>query len=396
MVLSALGCDRVDLPGRSAASAEPIENPAGDGSREPSLTAAQDGRVYLTWMQLAADSTYSLRMSALDGAAWTEPVQIASGRDFWVNWADFPALAVLSDGQLAAHWLERIGDGRYDYEVRIALSDDSGATWSDGIVPHRDGTLAEHGFVSMWPVGDGTVGAAWLDGRQFADESTPRDMLLMHTTIGSGGELGAETVLDSRVCDCCQTSAVLTSGGPVLVYRDRSPDELRDIAIVRQVDGQWTEPAVVHRDGWRIEACPVNGPAVAAGDGTVGVAWFTAAQDSARVLAALSSDAGASFGEPVRVDDGHPLGRVDALALEGGELVVTWLEQTGGERAEVRARLVTESGPGRAVVIGETAASRASGFPRAAQRVDELIVAWTVPGTPSRVAMARVPLSLLR
>jgi hypothetical protein len=40
---------------------------------------------------------------------------------------------------------------------------------------------------------------------------------------------------------------------------------------VRQVKGGWTRPRVVHADGWKIDACPVNGPA-AASDGALRVA----------------------------------------------------------------------------------------------------------------------------
>ena len=48
----------------------------------------------------------------------------------------------------------------------------------------------------------------------------------------------------------------------VPVYRDRTEAEIRDIAIVRLVDGIWSDPALVSADGWEIAGCPVNGPAI--------------------------------------------------------------------------------------------------------------------------------------
>src|SRR3712207_8194276 len=60
--------------------------------------------------------------------------------------------------------LFRSGPGKYAYDVRIAQSADGGATWSPGVVPHRDGVPAEHGFVSLWPAGGDSLGAVWLDG----------------------------------------------------------------------------------------------------------------------------------------------------------------------------------------------------------------------------------------
>ena len=162
-------------------------------------------------------------------------------------------------------------------------------------------------------------------------------MTLRHTTISAGGELSGEVVLDSRVCECCQTSAAQTSEGAVVVYRDRSEKEVRDISIVRFSRGRWTEPEIVHGDGWEIEGCPVNGPSVAASGRRVAVAWFTAAKDTPRVKIAFSEDAGASFGQPVQVDDGSPIGRVEVLMLRDGSAFVVWLERAD-KGAEVRAR----------------------------------------------------------
>ena len=79
----------------------------------------------------------------------------------------------------------------------------------------------------------------------------------------------------------------------------------------------WSGPSIVHADGWRIEGCPVNGPSVAARGAVAVVAWYTAAREEARVWLARSEDGGVTFGDPVRIDEGHPLGRVDvALAPE--------------------------------------------------------------------------------
>jgi len=221
-------------------------------------------------------------------------------------------------------------------------------------------------------------------------------MQLANTRVGPDLGFGSERMLDTRICDCCQTAAAVTSRGPVVVYRDRSPDEVRDIAIVRQVSGRWTEPAVVHVDNWQIAACPVNGPSVAASGDRVAVAWFTAARDTARVRVAFSTDGGATFGAPLRVDDGQPLGRVD-VELDGeGRAVVLWLERTGygGGAAEIRLRGVTQGGwKTAATAITSSAAARSSGFPRMVRRGRELVVAWTHAVDTASVRLARVRLA---
>src|SRR5690606_29778853 len=116
----------------------------------------------------------------------------------------------------------------------------------------------------------------------------------------------------------------------------------------------------VHADNWEISGCPVNGPALAADGHQVAIAWFTAANDSARVKVAFSGDAGASFGDPIVADDGAPAGRVDVALLQGGDALVTWIERVGGDTAAVRVRRVRRDGQaGTSFTVASSSAARA-------------------------------------
>jgi hypothetical protein len=428
LALALLGCQ--DVPGGQAragapggspdASLAPLEAleevpaPAGEGSGEVNLFAAYDGRIYMSWFEPVGDGRHALRFSVLavgenpNGGtlSWSPPRTIVTGDDFFVNWADFPSMFQLSQGVLAAHWPRRAGSGTYEYDVEVAWSLDGGDTWSEPVIPHRDGTLSEHGFVSLFPWEGGAMGAVWLDGRHYVGwdeaEGAPSgagppdhpEMTLRFTTL-TPETLGPEVLLDGRVCECCQTSAAVTSRGPLVVYRNRTQDEIRDIWTVRHVDGAWTEPAPVHEDGWEIRACPVNGPMVAADGDRVAVAWFTAAHDEPRVRLAFSGDAGETFASPVRIDDGDPSGRVAVTLLPGGDALVTWIERAG-EGAEVRIRRVTPDGRlGPPETVAASTAARAGGFPRMVRSGDRLVFAWTDvstgEGSRVRTALARVP-----
>jgi hypothetical protein len=394
---SALSGCRVAAPGGHALSAlDTLVSPAVIPAAEPNLFATRDGRVHMSWLERGEGRLATLRFATLEGDRWSAPVTIASGTDFFVNWADFPSIVELPDGRLAAHWLQRSGPGTYHYDVRIAQSADAGLNWSSAVTPHRDGVLAEHGFVSLFPWEGDSLGAVWLDGRRFTDhEDASNEMMLYHTTISAGGELGAERPLDQRVCECCQTSAAMTARGPVIVFRDRSPGDVRDIGIVRRVDGAWTPTSLVHADGWQIGACPVNGPAAAARGELLAVAWFTAPDDSPRVNLAFSFDAGESFAPPVRVDDGDPVGRV-SIVLDGESAVVSWLERVD-QQAQVRVRRITSDGRRSAAsVVGSSTSARASGFPRMAHDGRGVVFAWTQPGDSARIVVARGSLGHLR
>lgn len=369
-----------------------IASPAGPGAGEPFLAIGSDGRIFLSWLEPVDSASHALKFAAYDGTQWSSPRTIRGGTDFFVNWADFPSIKVLDDGRLAAHWLQKTGPGTYAYGVRVAQSSDNGTTWTAPVIPHRDSSNTEHGFVTLWPEGDG-MGAVWLDGRKYNVEghSPTNEMMVLFTTIGADGKLGPEVRLDERVCDCCQTAAATTSRGPVVAYRGRSADEIRDIHVVRRVNDKWTTPVPVHADGWKIAACPVNGPAIAANDERVALAWFTSANDSAKVKVAFSADAGATFGVPVRVDEGQPAGRVDIALLRDGSALVSWIERTGGDTAEVRVRRVAADGtPAPAITVATSSAARASGFPRMIIRGGDAIFAWTEPGKPSAIRLAKL------
>lgn len=377
-----------------------VVTPAGERSGEPFLYVDNAERVHMTWLERTGDSTHAVRYARLDGSTWTTPATITERKDLFVNWADFPSVIAAPSGKLVAHWLQRSGSGRYAYDVRIAQSTDSGATWSEGRLLHRDtkGTT-EHGFVAMWLGASDSVHAAWLDGRDMAGpHGAPRGaMSVRHTSLGPDGTPSEETPLDLRTCECCQVNAAIGTAGPIVVYRDRSEGEIRDIAVVRMVNGRWTEPAIVHDDNWHVEGCPVNGPAIAARGDTAVVAWFTGAQDTARVRVAWSFDGGATFAAPRRIDGGAPVGRVDVELVGDGAAAVTWLERVPPEAGEVRVRRVTAAGAlGSSHTLATTSASRPSGFPKLVRQGPDLLAAWTVPGDTMRVRLTRLPMAGLQ
>lgn len=371
------------------------QSPADGDSREPELTVSQDGRVILSWVEKVEEKKYALRTAALDRNGWSQAQTVAQGDNWFVNWADFPSVIALKDGTLAAHWLVKSGSATYAYNVNIARSKGSGEGWTTPTVPHRDNTLTEHGFVSLIPLPDGRLGAVWLDGRNMKDMKetdehapSPASMTLRYATLDAAGNLSDEIELDERVCECCQTSAALTSDGAVVVYRDRSPTEVRDIHIVRHVNGAWTKPQPVSADNWQINGCPVNGPTVVADGKRVAVAWFTGTADTSHVKIAFSQDAGATFSQPIQVDDGESVGRVDTVLLPDGSALVCWLSgNVDGGAIKVR-RVSPDGSLGPPAMIARTDISRSSGFPRMARLGDEVHFAWTEFGKPSRVRTA--------
>src|SRR5688572_2126763 len=380
-----------------AGAAQPIDSPAAaNGSAQPQLSVLGD-KLLLSWIEIInADAT--LKVAERTPTGWSEARKVAAGRDWFVNWADVPSVVRLADGSLAAHWLKVSAASPYAYDVRLAFSRDEGRSWTQATSPHHDGTHTEHGFASLFQAPGAGLGLVWLDGREMKaakpDEEPAGAMGLRAAVFDTEGTQVSETVIDDRVCECCPTAAAVTSEGPIVAYRDRSQDEIRDIYVSRLAGGRWSEPAPVHRDNWQINACPVNGPALSASGREVALAWFTVADDQGRVFVAFSSDAGRTFAAPVRVDEVSALGRVDVELLPDGAAVVSWIEIGADKRSEFRIRRVDRSGQrSESMSVAGVSANRSSGYPRMARRGDELVFAWTDPeaaGSRVRTATARL------
>ena len=367
-----------------------ITSPAAVGSAQPQLTVSARG-VLLSWIERAGE-TATLKFAERTATGWTEPRVVASGADWFVNWADVPSVVRLADNSLYGHWLQKSGADTYAYDVRLSRSMDDGKTWSPSITPHHDGTKSEHGFASLFQTPGAGLGLVWLDGRAMKGEGHDGhgggEMSVRSATFDTDGKQISEAAVDLRVCECCPTAAAVTADGPIVAYRDRSPNEIRDIYLSRLVNGKWTEPAAVHEDNWHIAACPVNGPALSAQGRKVAIAWFTATGDQGHAYAAFSTDAGKSFGAPIRLDDFSALGRVDIALLEDGSAVATWIEFQEG-RAQFKVRRVGGTGgKSAAMTVSNLAASRASGYPRLARFGNELVFAWTESTQPTRVMTA--------
>ncbi len=370
------GCSQPSSDNEVQKTPSTIESPANGNSSLPYLLVAANDKMYMSWVEEQGDSTY-LNYASFSNDQWTEPSLIAIGTDWFVNWADYPMVAANENGEMLAHYLAKSAAGTYSYDVNIRRN--AGTGWTEPIIPHTDGTPTEHGFVSMVPLPDQSFQLAWLDGRNTSgDHGAHHGAMTLRTAVMDiEGNISNESVLDNRVCDCCQTSGAMTSNGPIFVYRDRSELEIRDMAIVRMVNGNWTEPRTIYSDQWKINGCPVNGPRVSAIGNTLGVAWFSVPNGKPQVKVIFSEDGGASFGKPVMIDEKSPVGRVDMVMINNKSAYVSWLGKEG-EKTVIKTCKVNLNGQvGTPVVIAETSDARASGFPQMELYNGQLYFAWT-------------------
>ena len=355
-----------------------LTSPASDSCAEPSLFTDKNGLVYLSWIEKRGKESM-LKFSTLANDQWTEPVVISSGKNWFVNWADYPLLSSDANGNLLAHFLEKSDTAKFTYDVKLISSADAGKSWSNPKILHDDGKKAEHGFVSILPYKEQFF-VSWLDGRKTAKEGDAAshaghhgEMTVRAAMINKDGSKTNDWELDGRVCDCCQTTAAITDNGPVVVYRDRSDDEIRDMSIVRFVNGEWTSPKTIFPDQWKIAGCPVNGPRADAIGNNLAIAWFSMPDKKNQVNIIFSEDGGATFKKPVRIDEGKSIGRVDMVMLDEKTAMVSWMEGSAIKAVKVHADGTKEP----SVIIASSSESRSSGFPQMTKSGNKLFFAWT-------------------
>lgn len=363
-----------------------IEFPGSSNSSLPSLSSSPDGLI-LSWVSKPSDSLAQFLSSRLEGEKWSAPRVITQGKDWFVNWADFPSI-VENKGNLLGHILQKSSPATFSYDVRLQVLPKGKQDWKTGLTLHSDSTQTEHGFVSSVAYTDSSFFVSWLDGRNTGggghDHSAHSGaMSIRAAEVAMDGRVLWDELLDDKTCDCCQTSSAITSQGPIVIYRNRSDREIRDIAITRLVHGKWTEPRIIHADGWEIAGCPVNGPKVSARGETVLVGWFTASGNRPQVKFGFSTDSGESFGKPVVLDREGIIGRVDVSLLEDRSGVVSWMETKGGKTYLYAAGVDLEGKMGIAIPITEIDPSRKSGFPQMEVFDSRVYFAWTEVGKDS-------------
>ena len=348
-------------------------SPAGANSSLPYLFRDTSETVYMSWVE-ETDSAHRLLFASTSGNQWSSPTEVSRSKDWFVNWADYPMLTSDGKGNLAAHVLEKTGPGKFSYSIKIFLSDDYGQSWNKSFLLNTDTVEGEHGFVSATTFQDDWF-FAWLDGRNASGghDGHHGSMTLRGALIGKDGIIKSEWLLDSKTCDCCQTTSIGTDQGITVYYRDRSDEEIRDMSFVHYNGEAWSSPQSLSVDQWKIQGCPVNGPRAITNKNFTGVAWFTGAADAPKVNFASSQSADLKFNNTLRVDEGNTSGRVDVEALSNGKFAVSFLE---GD--EIKIRLIDGAGrAGKIISVAKTTTGRKSGFPQMTRTADGLLFAWT-------------------
>ena len=376
LIISLLGifsCKSKDIP------IEEISFSHNNSNAQPSLVS-NNGSLSLTWISSDEDMNAELNFRQFKDGDWLNPMTLAVGSDWFVNWADFPTHAISGD-QVLTSYLKKSAGGSYTYDVFLSLHNLSGEKVKEDFILNTDGFKAEHGFVSIVAKDDEGFLISWLDGRNTVEKDADgnhKPMTIRFAEITNNGDIINENELDASVCDCCQTSITNTDKGPLVVYRDRSDKEVRDIYVTRKIYDKWEAPAAVHNDGWVIYGCPVNGPKVVSNSNNIAVSWFTVYDGKPRVNLSFSKSYGASFDSPIQINDNNAIGRVDVVYLNDKEVLVSYMEEDDFDTYLRLKKVSIDGNVSKPITISKIDSGRNTGVPQLEILNDEIFVVWTV------------------
>ncbi len=385
LMLCLLACNHT----KQNISIQPVDNPARRGSIAPNLTAAPGGRVILSWIE-PEEKTLALRFAIRGERGWSVPQTIVR-RDDFDKYAEAPAWVImLANGNLVSVWAEELPSkekwpGNY---LHAAVSQDQGKSWSQPLILHSDKSNSEHSFASLVAVDESHANIVWLDARDYNSNHKYR---LMSAVISSSGAITSEETLDDDVCTCCPTSLARIPTGLIAAYRDHTGEEIRDIFAVRKVSGRWQAGNAIHHDGWHINACPVNGPALASQDDHVVAAWYTGTEERGTVRVAFSNRSGETFADPITVDKGDnahtAMGRPSVTILPSGDALVVWTRLLANQAELVATRVNHDGNSGPLLVLGN-GATQGLGYARSQLLAGNVLVSWGGSGETKQIKTA--------
>jgi peroxiredoxin len=321
--------------------------------------------------------------------------------------------------------------------LRFVRSDDGGGTWSTPVTVTDDSTgvraldrdFGSFNFHALHSAPDGTLHAAWLDGRHGASAVYTTHSRDGGATWAPNVRVVPSTSAAAEACPCCRTAiaanargtvylawrAVLPANGPdaALAHDSTAGDAhahhgggshsaVRDLVVARSADGgvTWGHPVRVAADDWLFDGCPHAGPSLALdAQDRLHVAWWTGKPGGAGVYYARSNDAGATFSAPVPLgvaEQSRPAHVQLALLARGAAaplLVAAWDDGTR-QIPQVVVRASADGGDvfGEAVAVSDPA--QAAAFPvlgllEGSAGAAALFVAWSEQAPADAVSAAQ-------
>lgn len=287
-----------------------------------------DGRL---WRVLADDWHVYVDYSEDLGKTFSQPVTVnLESQRIRGNFEDRAHIAVNNQGNVYVIYQ---ADAKLPWTAFFSAST-NGLQFSKPVPVSDQADTGKHGLANLAVDRTGAAFLVWHDNRQ----QTQRSEAGLYWAQGqSNGNIGISRKAGDYECECCRIAlAIEPSGAVALFTRQVYPTHIRDHGVFRQtLEGQWQSWRSTD-DGWEIEACPEQGPALAvAENGRYHMAWFTQGSKRSGLFYAYSDDNGRHLSQTKRLGDelrlpGHP-----RLLAMGNHVAMVWREFDGRQSYQI-------------------------------------------------------------
>lgn len=395
LAATAVGCSP---PAGTSPAAPTVLAISGATNSNPSV--ASDGpRAVVAWIATTETQSNLYAATSVDGGeTFAPPVRVnAVDGDARPGGEQAPRIALLPRESIALTWNSTLGGTS---RIKRAISTDGGRTFvnADASTAADPGA---RGWASLAADPSGQLHTVWLDVKS-PDRASPRHAAThamkqnVYHAAWTGQQTITETQIASNVCFCCKTAVAVASDGRIFAaWRNIYPTNLRDIAVAASSDGgrTFSKPTRVSEDGWQIDACPEDGPALALnGKGDLVIVWPTVIGDGRKALFySVSTDGGQTFAKRRRLDEAQApaIASHPQLTAAGGRVIATW-DQTGSDARQVWIRDLSDAdAPGAPRRVDD---GRRGNYPSVAIGSRGTIVAWaSSTGDRSQILLRRLP-----
>lgn len=237
--------------------------------RQPHVAVDERGAVHITY---GIGDLVVYRRADSDTLDFGSPVSLSLAPVMSLGMRRGPRIAASGDSICITAIGGRMGKG-LDGDVWAVRTRDGGRSWSKPTAVNDVEGSAREGLHGMAAGPNGAMCCVWLDLRDGVTE-------VMASTSKDGGETWAPDVRvyrspEKSVCECCHPAVTYDDGGGIHVQWRNSLGGHRDMFVARSEDGGATfgEAQKLGRGTWALNACPMDGGAIAVVGGKLTSAW---------------------------------------------------------------------------------------------------------------------------
>lgn len=237
--------------------------------RQPQVAVDGSGAIHVAY---GVGDLVMYRMAGGDALDFGAPVSLELAPVMSLGMRRGPRIAASGDSVCITGVGGPLGKGR-DGDVWAVRTCDGGRSWSKPARVNDVEGSAREGLHGMAGGPNGSMCCVWLDLRHGVTE-------IMASTSMDGGHTWARNVLvyrspEKSVCECCHPAVTYDEHGGIHVQWRNSLGGHRDMFVARSTDGGTTfgEAHKLGRGTWALNACPMDGGAIAVVDGKLTSAW---------------------------------------------------------------------------------------------------------------------------